>query len=313
MQIRNSTSAGRTPQGRERTRSRRARRRWPVACGLVATLAAATLAGCGPVAVPVAGGAQGCTAAAETLPASVSSSVIALVPRTSRADAVWALDELAQLMPFVARSGLQLHVLYTQDSDDLVEGGGDGGPPQVIFSGAPAFAGFGVTGAPQRPADPTSLTSKLYCENLAAWRRYAGEAVRAQVGARAVSVAAWARTIEGRLSALASRPIPDTSGAEAGTEIDSGASIFTAAQIAETAPQPTIVFLGGLTALAPPPQYFRLSARLVALIRSSDPVQVLQAEASWRRWAGRADGSFDAVSANAAPAAIAQEVDSGHD
>lgn len=309
MQIRNSTSAGRTPQGRERTRNRRARRCWPVAGGLVAALAAATLAGCG----PVADGAQGCSAAAETLPASVSSSVITLVPRTSRADAIWALDELAQLMPFVARGGLQLHVLYTQDSDDLVEGGGDGGPPQVIFSSAPAFAGFGVTGAPQRPADPTSLTGKLYCQNLAAWQRHAGEAVQAQADARAASVAAWAKTIEGRLSALASRPIPDTSGGEAGTEIDSGASIFTAAQIAETAPQPAIVFLGGLTALAPPPQDFRLSARLVALIWSSDPAQVLQAEVSWRRWAGRADGSFDAVSANAAPAAIAQEVDGGHD
>jgi hypothetical protein len=236
-----------------------------------------------------------------------------LIPRTSRADAVWALDELVQLMPFIARGGLQLHVLYTQDSDDLVEGGGDGGSPQVIFSSAPAFADFSVTDAPQRPTDPTTLTTKLYCKNLAAWQRHADKAAQAQGDARAASVAAWARTIEGRLSALASRPIPDTSGAEAGTEIDSGASIFTAAQIAETTPQPTILFLGGLTALTPPLQDFRLSARLVALIRSSDPAQVLQAEASWRRWAGRADGSFEAMSANAAPAAIAQEVDGGHD
>jgi hypothetical protein len=216
-------------------------------------------------------------------------------------------------MPFIARDGSQLHVLYTQDGDDLVEGGGDGGPPQVILADAPAFPALRIIGAPQRPTDPTPLTSQLYCENLAAWRRHTDAVVQALAGARAAAVAAWARMIAGRLIALAERPIPDTSGAEAGIEIDSGASIFTAAQIAETAPRPTILFLGGLTALAPPSQNFKLSARLVALVRSSDPVQVVQAEASWRRWAERADGSFEAVSANAAPVTVAQEVDSGRE
>ena len=311
MEIRHWRAARRAPRRPERTTGRR--RRWPVLCGLAAVLAAAALAltACGPTAVQAEAGA--CTAAAETLPASVPSSIIALVPRTSLADAEWGLEELAQLMPFIARAGLQLHVLYTQDSDDLVEGVGDGGPPQIVFANAPAFPSLDVTGEPQRPSDPTALTSKLYCGNLAAWQRRAGEAVQAQGSARTAAIETWAGRIAGRLAALAGKPIPDTWGAEAGTEIDSGASIFTAAQIAETAPQPTILFLGGLTVLAPPPQNFRLAARLIALVRSSDPVQVLQAEASWRRWADRDDGSFEAVSANAAPASIAQAVDGGHE
>jgi hypothetical protein len=296
---------------RESVRTGEDRRRWQVVCGLAAVLvtAAPAVTACD----SVAGSAQTCTTTAETVPASVSSSVIALVPRTSLSDADWALDELAHLMPFIARSGLQLHVLYTQDSDDLVEGGGDGGPPQVLFAEAPTFPRLTVTGAPQRPSDPTPLSNKLYCDKLVAWQRRASGIVHVQESARTASVAAWVRTIAGRLTELASKPIPDTSGAEAGTEIDSGASIFTAAQIAETAPHPTILFLGGLTALTPPRQNFRLSARLVALVRSSDPVQVLQAQASWRRWAERAHGRFEAISANAAPASIAQEVDGGHE
>lgn len=307
MENRHSREARRAPRKSVRTGGERWR--WQVVCVLAGLLAAATPA----ITACDSATAQACTTSAETVPASVSFSVIALIPRTSLTDAGWGLDELAHLMPFIARSGLQLHVLYTQDSDDLVEGGGDGGPPQVILAEAPAFPRFGVTGAPQRPSDPTPLSSKLYCEKLAAWQRRAAEIVHVQESARTASVAAWVRTVVGRLTALASKPIPDTSGAEAGTEIDSGASIFTAAQIAETAPQPTILFLGGLTSLAPPPQNFRLSARLVALVRSSDPVQVLQAQASWRRWAERAHGRFEAISANAALASIAQEVDSGHE
>lgn len=311
MRVRLGRTVRRAPRKPERTRGRC--RSWPVACWLAAALAAAgpALTACGPVAVRA--GAQACTTAAEILPASVPSNVIALVPRTSAADAEWGLKELARLMPFVARGGLQLHVLYTQDGDDLAEGGGDGGQSQVIFAEAPSFSRLDIKGAPQRPSDPTALTSKLYCGDLAAWQRRAGEVVQAQGSARTAAVKAWAGKIASRLTALAGRPIPDTYGAEAGFEIDSGASIFTATQIAETALQSAILFLGGLTALTPPPQNFRLSARLVALVRSSDPVQVLQAEASWRRWAGRADGSFKAVSANAAPASIAQEVDGGRE
>jgi hypothetical protein len=311
MQIRLRRAARWAPRTPEPTTGRH--RHWRVVCGLAAVPAAASLAltACGSVAVQA--GAQACTAVVETLPASVSSSVIALVPRTSAADAEWGLEELAQLMPFIARGGLQLHVLYTQDSDDLVEGGGDGGPPQVIFTEAPSFPSLDVTGEPQRPSDPTALTSKLYCGGLAAWQHRAAEIVQEQGSARAAETEAWARRTASRLAALAGRPIPDTRGAEAGTEIDSGASIFSATQIAETAPQPIILFLGGLTALAPPPENFRLSARLVALVRSSDPVQVLQAEASWRRWAEKAGGSFEAVSANAASGSIAQDLEAGRE
>lgn len=311
MQIRFRRAAWWVPRTPEHTTGRH--RHWQVLCGLAAVPAAASLVltACGPVAVQA--GAQACTAVAETLPASVSSSVIALVPRTSAADAEWGLEELAQLMPLIARGGLQLHVLYTQDSDDLVEGGGDGGPPQVFYTEAPSFPSFDVTGVPQRPSDPTALTVKLYCGGLAAWQHRAAEIVQAQSSARTAATEAWARRTASRLAALAGRPIPDTSGAEAGTEIDSDASIFSATQIAETAPQPVILFLGGLTALAPPPENFRLSARLVALVRSSDPVQVTQVEASWRRWAEKADGSFEAVSANAAPGSIAQDIEAGRE
>jgi hypothetical protein len=285
----------------------RGRRHWRAACGVAVALAANALAvtACGPIVSPV------CAATAETLPASTSYSVIAVVPRTSLADADWGLDELAQLMPFIAHAGLQLHVLYTQDSDDLVEGGGDGGPPQVVSASAPAFGRFEVGAPPQRPVDPTSLTRQLYCNNLSAWQRHANEMVQTQASVRASMIADWAKMIAHRLTTLASKPIPDTAGSEAGTDPDSGASIFTAAQIAESAPRPVILFLGGLTALAPPSQNFPLSARLVALVRSSDPVQVLSAETSWRRWAQSHDGSFVALSANADPEVIAQEVGGG--
>ena len=268
---------------------------------LVVSITAAGLAtGCTPSARP------NCMPKAEKLAASRRSSLIAVVPRTSRSAATWGLRELARLLPLVASGGLQLHVLYSQDSDDLVEGGGDGGPPQVLLTSVPHFPAVHLTGAPASPSDPTSLSAGLYCGRLASWQAHATSRLQTETARRAALAAAWARTARADLRRLARKPIPDTSGSESGVEIDASASVFTAAQVAQAAPQPTIVFLGGLTSLRPPLLKFRFPARLVALIRSTDPGQVLRAEANWARWARRAGGSFEAVSANDAPAQIAR-------
>ena len=277
--------------------------------GLVVAIGAVSLsAGCAritpDVGSPDAG--SGCTVHLEALPASGSSSLIAVIPRTAAEAAVWGLDELAQLLPFAARGGLELHVLYSQDSDDLAEGGGDGGPPQVLLAVAPSFSSFKVGGAPPSPANPTALSARLYCDRLAAWQVRASEQLHAEAARRIASLAAWARTTAVRLTTLASKPIPDTSGSEAGGEIDADASIFAAAQVAEAAPQPTILVLGGLTALNPPAEGFPFPARLVALIRSTDPGQVLGAESAWTRWVHRAGGSFEAVSSDDSPTTIAR-------
>src|SRR5215472_8884578 len=129
---------------------------------LVVSITAAGLAtGCTPSARP------NCMPKAEKLAASRWSSLIAVVPRTSRSAATWGLRELARLLPLVASGGLQLHVLYSQDSDDLVEGGGDGGPPQVLLTSVPHFPAVHLTGAPASPSDPTSLSAGLYCGRLA--------------------------------------------------------------------------------------------------------------------------------------------------
>ena len=130
--------------------------------------------------------------------------------------------------------------------------------------------------------------------------------LRAEAARRAASEAAWARTTAARLKVLADKPIPDTAGLEAGGEIDAATSVFAAAQVADAAPNPTIFVLGGLTELKPPSAEFRFPARLVALTRSSDPGQVLGAESAWARWAHRAGGSFEVLSSNDAPAAIAR-------
>jgi len=230
--------------------------------------------------------------------------LIAIVPRTSANAASWGLHELAFLLPFLAQAGLELHVIYTQDSDDLGEGGGDGGPPQVLETQAPSFPTFQVQGAPQAPADPNTLTAKLYCERLAAWQSSANQTLRNQATRRITAVTAWAETNAVRLIALAAKPIPDTTGREAGVEFDAGASIFSAAQVAQAAPRPTILVLGGLTELAPPSQHFAVPAHLVVLVRSTDPTQVLHAENAWSRWITRAGGTFQAISANDGPTAI---------
>jgi hypothetical protein len=245
----------------------------------------------------------------EALPASGSSSLIAVDPRTSAAAAAWGLDELAQLLPSAAQAGLELHVFYSQDGDDLGEGGGDGGPPQVLLTNAPSFPAFRVTGAPQSPANPTPLSARLYCKHLAAWQVHASSVLHAEVVRRAALLATWARTTAARLRALAGKPIPDTTGSEAGGEIDTGRSIFAAALVAEAAPHPTVLVLGGLSALSPPSIQFRFPARLVALIRSSDPGQVLGIESAWIRWIHKAGGSFEALSSYDSPAAIAGALD----
>ena len=228
----------------------------------------------------------------EALPASGSSSLIAVDPRTSAGAAASGLDELAQLLPPAARAGLELHVFYSQDSDDLGDGGGDGGPPQVLFTSAPSFPAFRVTGAPQRPADPTPLSARLYCKHLAAWQVHASSVLHAEVVRRAALLATWASTTAARLRALADKPIPDTTGSEAGGEIDTGGSIFAAALVAEVAPHPTVLVLGSLTALSPPSIRFQFPARLVALIQSSDPGQVLGIESAWIRWIHKAGREF---------------------
>lgn len=250
--------------------------------------------------------AQGCASRAETLPASQPSSLIPVVPRTSAGAARWGLEELARQMPLIARAGLDLHVFYSEDSDDPGEGGGDGGPPQVLQAQAPSFPVLRVPGAPPAPADPNALTARLYCERLAAWEDHASRALRAEAARRAAGVLAWSGKIAARLLALAGRPIPDTTGAEAGVEFDAAASVFAAAQVASAAPRPTVAFLGGLTALSPPAQHFRFPAHLVALVRSTDPAQVIPAEHAWSRWVTRNGGTFTAISANDAPAVIAR-------
>jgi hypothetical protein len=269
---------------------------------MVAAVTTAALAGC----TRVAGGGRSCAPLVEALPASRASTLIAVIPRSSAGAASWGLRELAQLLPFVARPGLELHVLYTQDSDDLGEGGGDGGPPQVLLTDAPGFPALRVGQAPQQPSNPTSLSTQLYCDHLAAWQAHAARTLRAEADRRTASSAAWAKAAAATLRGLADKPIPDTSGPEAGVEPDSGASVFSAAQVAEAAPQPTIVFLGGLTSIRPPSQSFRFPARLVALLRSSDPSQVLYTDSAWARWAHRAGGTFEELSANDALTAIAQ-------
>lgn len=250
------------------------------------------------------GGGPDCTPGIEALPVSRASSLIAIVPRTSANAATWGLRELAFLLPFMARAGLELHVIYTQDSDDLGEGGGDGGPPQVLETQAPSFPAFQVHGAPQAPANPNALTAKLYCERLAAWQSSANQTLRNQATRQIAAVTAWAKSNAVRLIALAAKPIPDTTGPEAGVEFDAGASIFSAAQVAQAAPRSTILVLGGLTALSPPAQNFEVPAHFVVLVRSTDPAQVLHAENAWSRWITRAGGTFQAISANDSPTAI---------
>jgi len=224
--------------------------------------------------------------------------LIAIIPRTSANAASWSLRELAYLLPLAARAGLELHVVYTQDGDDLAEDGGDGGPPQVLEAQAPGFPAFHVQGAPQSPADPNALTAKLYCEHLVVWQSSASQVLRNEATRRIAAVSTWANSNATRLTALAAHPIPDTTGLEAGVEFDAGASIFSAAQIAQAAPRPTIVVLGGLTAVAPPSQKFEVPAHLVVLVRSTDPGQVLPAESAWSRWVRQAGGTFQAISAN---------------
>ena len=254
----------------------------------------------------ISAGAQtpACVPRAEILPASQASSLILVVPRTSTGAARWGLGEAAHLLPFVAYAGLDLHVFYTEDADDLGEDGGDGGPPQVLQTQAPNFAAFSVPGVPQPPADSNALTAKLYCERLAVWEGHASQALRAEASRRAAAVRAWARTVAARLAALADKPIPDTTGAEAGVEFDAAASVFAAVQVVNAVPRATVVFLGGLTALAPPRGDFRLPAHFVAVVRSTNPSQVLPAERAWSRWVTQNGGVFTAISANDAPAVI---------
>ena len=197
-------------------------------------------------------------------------------------------------------------MFYSEDSDDLAEGGGDGGPPQVLQAQAPSFPVFTVPGAPSAPVDPNALTGKLYCERLAAWEDHASGALRTEAARRAARVLAWSRKIAARLLALAGRPIPDTTGTESGVEFDAAASVFAAAQVASAAPRPTVAFLGGLTALSPPAQYFRFPAHLVVLVRSTNPALVIPAEQAWSRWVTRNGGTFTTISANDAPAVIAK-------
>lgn len=281
-------------------RSRPSRRLTAFALAIFTTLA--VLAGCGPV--TSGGGGSDCTPQVEALSASRVTSLIAIVPRTSAEAASWGLRELAFLLPFLVRAGLDLHVIYTQDSDDLAEGGGDGGPPQVLEAQAPSFPGFGVQGMPQSPVDPNNLTAKLYCERLATWQSSARSTVKNEASRRTAAVTTWAMSNAGRLTALAARPIPDTTGPEADVEFDAGASIFTAAQVAQASPRPIILVLGGLTALAPPAQNFEVPAHFVVLVRSTDPTQVLHAEDAWSRWVIKAGGNFQAISANDSPAVI---------
>lgn len=279
-------------------------RRFTALVPVVSVSLAVLIVGC----TPATGGGPGCTPQTEALPASRAASLIAIVPRTSAEAASWGLRELAFLLPSVAGASLDLHVIYTQDSDDLAEGGGDGGPPQVLEAQAPGFPVFQVQGAPQAPADPNALTAKLYCERLVAWQSSASLTVRDEAARRIAAVSAWAISNAARLTELAARPIPDTTGPEADVEFDAGASIFSAAQIAQAAPRPTILVLGGLTALAPPSQNFEVPAHLVVLVRSTDPTQVIHAENTWSRWITRAGGTFQTISANDNPTVITSAI-----
>lgn len=274
---------------------------------LLALGAGALLTACGPLGPT----AQQCPRHQYGLSASTPTSLIAVIPRDSGASAQWGLRELASLLPLVAQPGLQLHVLYTQDADDLAPAGGDGGPPQVLATSAPSVLAFRVPRAPAEPEDPTSLSAKLYCQRLAAWRARATAAVRAAGVRRTEQAVAWARKTAARVTALAGRPIPDTSGAEAGGEVDTSASTFAAAEVAEGSPQPTIVFFGGLSVLQPPALRFRVPARLIALIRSVDPALVLRSERAWARWAEQDGGTFEAFSANDDASSIALAIDGG--
>jgi hypothetical protein len=269
-----------------------------------AIILAALSAGC----APAIGKGSTCAPQLEALPTSRASSLIAIIPRTSADAASWGLRELAFLLPFVARAGLELHVFYTQDSDDLVEGGGDGGPPQVLETQAPTFPVVQIQGEPQPPADPNALTAKLYCARLAAWQSNAGQTLMNRAASRDSAVNAWARSSAARLIALAARPIPDTTGREAGVEFDAAASIFAAAEVAQAAPQPTIVVMGGLTDLAPPSEKFEIFGRFVVLVRSTNPAQVLPAERAWSRWVAQAGATFQAMSSNDSPTVIAAEL-----
>jgi hypothetical protein len=281
----------------------RLRRRFAALGLAISTTATVAIlaAGC----APSASKSQGCASRIEALAASQTHSLIAIDPRTSANAASWGLRELASLLPLVARAGLELHVVYTQDGDDLGEDGGDGGPPQVLEAQAPSFPVFQVKGVPQSPADPNALTAKLYCERLVAWQSSASQALRNQASRRIAAVRTWANSTAAQLTALATHLIPDTTGRETGVEFDAGAAIFSAAQIAQAAPRPTIVVLGGLTAVAPPSQNFEVPAHLVVLVRSDDPAQVLHAESAWSRWIKQAGGSFQAISANNTPTVIA--------
>jgi hypothetical protein len=254
---------------------------------------------------------QSCAPRVEALPASHLSTLLGVIPRTSARAAEWGFHELATLLPFVARGGLELHVLYTQDGDDRGEGGGDGGPPQVLLIEAPDFPRFQVARPPSAPPEPTSLTAHLYCERLGAWQDRAERALRAEASRRTAALRAWARSVVARLIAIAGKPIPDTSGPEADVQADAGASIFAVAQVAEVSPRPTILFLGGLTSLTPPSQHFPVPAHIIALVRSSNPDRVLRAEAAWSRWVAGAGGSFKAMSADDAPALIAHVLAGG--
>jgi hypothetical protein len=276
--------------------------RIPRLAALAAVLLTCLVTGC----VSVGAQAQSCPSRPEALPASRPSGLIVVAPRTSAAAARWGLRELAHLLPLVAHAGLDLHVFYSEDGDDLGDGGGDGGPPQVLQSQAPSFPGFAVPGPPSAPGDPTALTAKLYCARLATWASHASRALKAEAGRRTAAVLAWAEKAAARSVELASGPIPDTTGAERGVEPDAAASVFAAAQVARAAPRPTVVLLGGLTDLTPPARNFGFPARLVALVRSTDPDQVTSAEHAWTRWATRNGGAFTAISANDAPAVIAR-------
>jgi hypothetical protein len=162
--------------------------------------------------------------------------------------------------------------------------------------------------SPERRLRPTTnpLTEKLYCNHLSTWEEHARDALQSERARRDATVHAWALRTAAQLTALARRPIPDTLGSESGVEIDPALSVFAAAEIAQAAPAPTIVFLGGLTSLRPPSQRFRFPARLIALVRTTDPGQVVRAEAVWERWARRAGGTFSALSANDNPAVLGQ-------
>jgi hypothetical protein len=249
------------------------------------------------------------TAGLNALSASRAGSLIVSITRTSVETASWGFRELARVLPLAASAGLELHVIYTEDGDDLSPAGGDGGPPQVLLADAPRFGAFQVRGRPQPPVDPNSLQARLYCERFASWRHHAMRALRAISARRARIVELWAGRTAGTLISIAGRPIPDASGAEAGVEIDANASILTVAQVAQAARRPVILLLGDLPALRPPSLTFHLAVRVVAVVRSGPPRQILRDESAWKHWTRRCGGTFSALSANDGPAAIARALD----